>query len=129
MTNTAHPDSQGLAHVLWALALLGAATTAGGFAWFGWRVGVSVGVGALLGAGNLFALTRLVRGILDPEGAKRPVALLALLKFAGLFGGVYLLLELGVVSVPSLAVGYGALPLGIVLGQFRYTPARAKEGS
>ncbi len=130
MTTQAHPDSQGgLTHVMWALALLGVAASAGGFAWFGWRVGVSVGIGALLGAGNLWVLARVVRGLLDPEAPSRPVALLALIKFTALFGGVYLLLHLGVVSVPSLAVGYGALPLGIVLGQFRSPPARAKEGS
>jgi hypothetical protein len=49
------------------------------------------------------------------QGRTAPWGVVALLKLLTLFGGVWLLLERGVVSGLSLAAGYAALPFGITL--------------
>ncbi len=49
------------------------------------------------------------------KGNTAPWAVIAVLKMILLFGGVWLLLQSGLVSAMSLAMGYAALPLGITL--------------
>ena len=43
-------------------------------------------------------------------------AAIALLKFFALLGGIFLIMRTGVVTGLSLAVGYGAMPMGITVG-------------
>ncbi|MEZ4373018.1 MAG: hypothetical protein R3B07_19500 [Polyangiaceae bacterium] len=42
---------------------------------------------------------------------------------------MFALLRLGAVDILALGVGYAALPLGIVLGQFKTAPTQAREGN
>jgi len=81
-----------------------------------WDFGVSCGVfaGALIAVGNLWAFSLVGRGFLVGEGSARVVwGLLGVLKFVGLMVGVGLLLRFHIVGAIPLAVGYGALPIGI----------------
>ncbi len=124
-----HNSSTGIAPVLWAVGLLGVAASAAGFAWVGWFAGLSVAIGASLGAANLWLLARVVTAFLEPTAPQRPLVLLTLIKFAALFGGVFALARLGAVDILALGVGFGMLPLGIVLGQFKAPAIAAREGN
>ncbi len=81
---------------------------------------LSVAIGAAIGVANLYVLGRVVQAFLSPTGARLPWTVVVLLKFAGLFGGVYLLVQYAGVQVLPLVVGYGALPLGIVFSQVKH---------
>jgi len=122
-------SNTGIAPVLWAVGLLGLAASAAGFAWVGWFAGLSVAIGASLGAANLWLLARVVSSFLDPDAPPRPLVLLAIIKFTALFGGVFALVRLGAVDILALGVGFGTLPLGIVLGQFKSPAIAAREGN
>ncbi len=128
---TTDSSNTGIAPVLWALGLVGAALTAGSFAYFGVKEGFSTGLGVVLAAGNLWVIAKVISGFLSPSAgtSKGGLLLITLIKFAALFGGVFALLRLGALDILALGVGYAALPLGIVLGQFKSAPAQAREGS
>ncbi|MGE0322659.1 MAG: ATP synthase subunit I [Polyangiaceae bacterium] len=128
---TTDSSNSGIAPVLWALGLVGAALTAGSFLYFGAKHGFSTGLGVLLAAGNLWVIAKVISGFLSPsEGkSKGGLFLITLFKFAALFGGVFALLSLGAVDILALGVGYAALPLGIVLGQFKTAPTQVREGN
>jgi hypothetical protein len=89
---------------------------------------VSVAGGALLAAANLWALGRVVRSLLSASGSRAAWAMLAVLKFAALVVGCYWLLVAKVVDLLPLALGYGALPLGIVAAQLAAGSAPQREG-
>ncbi len=113
MPNT--DEEQGLRAALWAIALTGAALT---LAWpfmFGREGMVGVALGSAIAAFNLWSLGRIVRAFMN--GAGLPWVLLAAFKLIGLLVLVALLLKLGIATVIPLAVGYGALPVGIVFAQ------------
>jgi hypothetical protein len=78
---------------------------------------LGVGVGAAAAFGNLWLIGRIV-GAFVSGAAKLPWALIAVLKFTVLYTGLYLLVKHEVVAIMPLAIGWGALPLGIVAGQF-----------
>ncbi|MCA9627189.1 MAG: ATP synthase subunit I [Myxococcales bacterium] len=128
---TSASSNAGIAPVLWALGLVGAALTAGSFAYFGVKSGFSTGLGVLLAAGNLWVIAKVISGFLTPDESKSKggLFLITLIKFAALFGGVFALLRLGAVDILALGVGYAALPLGIVLGQFKTAPSQVREGN
>jgi hypothetical protein len=86
-----------------------------GLAIFGPRAGLGVLFGGLIATANLFVFSRVVRAFLDKKGNTAPWAVIAVLKMVFLFGGVWLLLQSGIVSAMSLAMGYAALPLGVTL--------------
>jgi hypothetical protein len=103
-------------------ALLGVAATAavgcllaGGLA--GWRTALSVGVGGIAALANLWLLGLLVSRWLGSEGKAGPWALLALLKFGALVALLSGLVAWKVARPIPLILGFGALPIGIVLGQ------------
>ena len=50
------------------------------------------------------------------------------LKFTVLYTGLYLLVKHDVVAIMPLAVGWGALPLGIVAGQTGAAPSESEKG-
>lgn len=70
-------------------------------------------VGALIASLNLLVLARTVRSIVDGGGASW--AGVALLKFLVLLAVTYGLIHNRLVSPLALAVGFGALPFGILL--------------
>jgi hypothetical protein len=83
----------------------------------------SVAIGALLAAGNLAAIGLVVRGVM--RGALLSWGSLASVKFMLLLGAVWLVLKNHWAGAAPLALGYAALPLGIVIGQLlRAAPVR-----
>jgi len=82
-----------------------------------------VAIGALLAALNLAAIGLVVRGVL--RGALLSWGSLASVKFMLLLFVTWLVLKNHWAGPVQLALGYAALPLGIVIGQLlRPTPAR-----
>lgn len=113
---TANADASILRRTLIAvvtIAGIGAALATG---LRGLHTGASVLIGGLLGAGNLWAIARLVRGFLAESGPKASWTVLAMVKLAALFAIVIALVMSGLAELLALAVGYAALPLGIVVG-------------
>jgi len=82
-----------------------------------------VAIGALLATMNLLAIGLVVRGVL--RGALLSWGSLAGVKFMLLLFVTWLVLKNHWAGAVPLALGYVALPLGIVIGQLlRPTPAR-----
>ena len=84
----------------------------------GWDLRVSFGVfvGALLALGNLWAFRLVGRGFFSGDGSSRAVwGLIGAFKFVGLLVIVAVLVRCNIVGAIPLAVGYGALPLGIAV--------------
>jgi hypothetical protein len=97
----------GLAAVFASVALFGA----------GSKASLSVAVGAGLGAADLWALGRIVRGMLVPGGAVGAWVALGMLKLGVVFGALYVLIRSGFADILPLALGLATLPLGIVIAQ------------
>ena len=121
-------EDSGLRAALWATALTGAALTlASPFMLGPFGLGHGGAIGVALGSGiaafNLWALGRIVRAFMN--GAGLPWVLLGALKLVGLLVVVAGVLKLGITTVIPLAVGYGALPVGIVFAQLGAARPRA----
>lgn len=105
-----------------AVAISGGFLTLGALVFGGAAAALSVGTGAGLALGNLWALARIVVALLPDESGRTPSgglggwALLGMLKMVGLLGAVWLLMRHGVVSPLPLVIGFGALPIGIAIG-------------
>jgi hypothetical protein len=126
---TQNTDQNGIAAALWSVAVVGALLALGGPALLGSGTRASLALGALLAVGNLWAVARMVRGFLNPAGGVRsPWVSLAMLKFGLLFLGVMFLVRGGYAKILPLAIGYAALPLGIVVSQLKSAAAAAGEG-
>lgn len=119
-----------------SVAAVGAGLTVAALWLFGVSVTWSVAVGAVLAASNLWALARIMVPLLpsDEATARRRNrgrhALAAVLKMLGLVGGVWLLMRHGVVSPIPMVVGFGSLPIGIVIGSLvsdRSAPGQTEE--
>ena len=90
------------------------------------RTGLSVAVGAIIGAANLYALARIITSALagpaapnEEAAAPRPSRLwmpFAFLKVLFLYAGLWVLLSLHLVAPMALFVGLGSLPIGIAIG-------------
>ncbi len=85
---------------------------------FSARAGLSCGIGAAIAASNLYALAKIIGALVTPGASRSAVGWVfaLLMKMAILFGGIWLLLTWGVVTVVPLVVGYMTLPLGIAIG-------------
>lgn len=117
-TTLTHTEKDGsMARAMWAVALVGVATTVAAAFLGGALAARSVALGAAVAAANLWVITVVVRGMLGGKQSRVPWPLVAVLKMGVLFGGLYLMLEGGWVDLLPLLAGYGALPLGIVAGQ------------
>lgn len=88
----------------------------GAFATFGVKSGIGVAIGGALAVANLMVFARLGQAFVAGKGSSAPWGIVAVLKLVALFGGVWLILKSGYVSGLALAVGYGALPIGITIG-------------
>ncbi len=105
----------GFRRALLAVALVGVVAVVVAGLLGGTTPAFSCAVGAVAATGNLWLMGRLVRGFVS--GATRlPWVFVALVKLTVLYGGLYLLVASGVVALLPLAIGWGALPLGIVVG-------------
>jgi hypothetical protein len=104
------------------VAVVGVGLSAAALFLFGPSVAWSVAIGAAIAASNLWVLARILVAMMpSDDGDARPGkrgrhALAAVLKMLGLVGGVWLLMRHGVVSPIPLVVGFGSLPIGIVIG-------------
>jgi hypothetical protein len=120
--------TQGLRNALCAVLIVGLVLALALGALSSLRWALAAGGGALLAAVNLWALGCVVRGLLSSARSRAAWALLAVLKFSALVAGCYWLLATGVVELLPLAVGYAALPLGIVFAQLTFRFAPQQEG-
>ncbi len=115
-----------------AVLALGAAFGLAGAVLFGMRAGFSVVVGASVAAANVWALAKVIAGLLPadgqaPAGGVASWLVMALLKVVALFGGVWLLMSRHVVSPLPLFVGIGCMPIGIAIGAI-VSDRRAQPG-
>jgi ATP synthase I chain len=85
-------------------------------------VAFSVAVGGALATLNLWALARIIAALLpvDDRAARAQSrvgwALVGMIKMVALVAVVWLLMRHGVVAVLPMALGLGALPIGIAIG-------------
>lgn len=117
----------GLAIIVRTVAAVGLldAVTVGYFA--GRGAGASAAYGATLGLANLWILGRMVRSFLGSSGTSKTWVVAALTKLAVLVLAMYLPVRAGLVQVLPFIIGFGALPLGIALGQLLTVPPKSKE--
>lgn len=113
MTRT--DEDQGVRSALIAIAITGGLLTVASPFVLGKSAVFSVALGAAIAAFNLWSLARIVRAFMN--GAGLPWVLLGAMKLFGLLAVVALVLHLGIASVLPLAVGFVALPIGIVFAQ------------
>lgn len=111
-------DTQvGIRDSMIAVSILGIAGALAAIWLGGMAVARSVAIGAALAVGNLWFLTQMVRGFLARSGATAPFGIIAVLKFVLLFGAMYVLVKTRIVAIMPCALGFGALPVGIVLAE------------
>jgi hypothetical protein len=84
-------------------------------AFFGGRAALGVAIGGALATANLAVFARIVDAFLARRGHAAAWTVAAMLKLLFLFGVVWLILKSDIAPGISIAVGYGALPLGITL--------------
>ena len=82
---------------------------------------LGVAIGAALAVANLWAVAMVIRGFL--RGAGLPWGVVAALKFGALLFVVGIVLKNQWADALPMALGYAAMPLGIVVGQLRRAPA------
>jgi hypothetical protein len=113
---------------MWAVLLVGFASTIAAAFLGGALAARSVALGAAVAAANLWTIGLVVRGMFSGKRSRVPWPLVAVLKMAILFGGLYLALKSGWVELLPLLVGYGALPVGIVARQVSAPHPIEEEG-
>ena len=96
-----------------SVAVSGAVLLVGAGVSFGARTSAAVALGVVIALSNLWVVERLVRLTLENAGGRW--AVIALVKATVLFGLVALLVKTGAVDVLPLVVGFGAMPLGVVV--------------
>ena len=115
MTTQRSDEDTGLRAALWAVALSGAVLTLAAPFLLGKEGVLGVALGSLIAALNLWALTRVVCALMN--GAGLPWVLLGGAKLFLLLALVAVILKLEIAGLVPLAIGYGALPIGIVFSQ------------
>jgi hypothetical protein len=129
MIETNKNDGQAaLRRAITSVAVIGLLAAVLAWVLAGPRASWSIGFGAGLAAANLWALGKLVRVFVTEGGPKAPWAFLALVKFSALVAAVVLLVRSGIADLLALGIGYGALPVGIVIAQLWQTePLRGEN--
>lgn len=112
-TRTLERDAS-LAAAYLGVAVSGALLLVASGIWFGARVTAQVALGVVVALSNLWILEQLVRAYLEARRGRW--AVVALAKGAALLAVVGILLKTGVVALLPLITGFGALPLGVVVG-------------
>jgi len=117
-----------------AVGLAGAAIAIGAFSLYGGKAAASAAFGTVLAIANLFVLGKVIRAMMpEPEpvpgeepgtqepgpqkGSPAAWGIFALLKVVGLFALVLVAVKADWVTPLGFLVGYGALPIGIVMAQ------------
>lgn len=127
MTPTSAADPL-LARAYSVVLVVGAALTLAALFVSGWRTSLGVFAGSVIAFVNLWVLARAVQSLLG--GAQMRWAAFAFLKFLALLGISFVLVRSGAIQPMPLAVGFGALPLGISIAGTLFvpaTPSSAKE--
>ena len=127
-TATESTEPNGIATAIWSVAIVGVVLTLAAPTLLGSGSRLSVAIGVLLAIGNLWAISRTVRGFLYPAAARSPWISLAMLKFAVMFLGVLFLVRGGYAKLLPLVIGYAAMPVGIVLSQLKSAAAPSGKG-
>ena len=109
--------SMGVRHAIIAVSIFGLAGTLAALWLVGMKPARSVAIGSAIAAGNLWLLAQMVRGFLANKGASAPWGIVAVLKFVLLFSAMYVLVKTHAVDILPCAIGFGALPIGIVFAQ------------
>lgn len=119
-------QQSGLLSLIWPVAATGVVLTLLSPFVLGAGEARGVAVGGALATANLAGVAFVVRGVL--RGAMLSWGSLAAVKFALLLFVTYIVIKNHWAGVVPLALGYAALPLGIVVGQLtRAAPVR-REG-
>ena len=127
-TATESTEPNGIASAIWSVAIVGALLSLAAPTLLGDGSRLSVALGVLLAIGNLWAISRTVRGFLHPAGARSPWITLAMLKFAVMFLGVLFLVRGGYAKLLPLVIGYASMPVGIVVAQLKSATAPSGKG-
>jgi len=127
-TATESTEPNGIATAIWSVTIVGLALTLAAPALLGTGSRLSVALGVLLAIGNLWAISRTVRGFLHPAAARSPWISLAMLKFALMFLGILFLVRGGYAKLLPLCIGYAAMPVGIVVSQLKSAAAPSGKG-
>jgi hypothetical protein len=93
----------------------------------GARAGWSVALGAGIAVLNLVVLTRMVKVFLSPQRPSRGWMGLGFIKVALLAAAMYLPPKAGFADLVWMLLGFGALPLGILLGQMFFVAPATRE--
>jgi hypothetical protein len=113
---TTQSGETGIGSVLRVVSVVGLVLVAGACLAGGPRVMLAVAIGAGAAVANLWVIGRLVSSFLGGRG-RMSWSFVAVVKLAVLFGGMFLLIKGGIAGVLPLLIGYGALPIGIVVAQ------------
>jgi hypothetical protein len=115
MSTTTTHDDLAMRRAYGAVAAVGVMLCVGAALLFSVKLGLSALVGSFIAVANLWVLSRAVRNLLSGSGSRTPWALVAAAKFFVLLGVTYVLVRSGVIAPLGLALGFGALPVGILL--------------
>ncbi len=113
----------GTRRAMGAVAVLGVGMVMLAATFAGTRPALGVAAGAAMALANLWAFDVVVRRLLVSSSSKPLWAAAAGLKFCALVCGSFLILEWELLPLLPMAIGYGALPLGIVASAARTQPA------
>ncbi len=117
----------GVRNAIIAVSIFGLLGTVAALWLGGMRPARSVAIGAAIAAGNLWLLAQMVRGFLANKGASAPWGIVAVLKFALLFSAMYVLVKTRAIDILPCAIGFAALPVGIVFAQLLSTRHNQRE--
>jgi hypothetical protein len=101
---------------LTAVAAVAVALSLGALGAFGWSSAMGVATGGLLATLNLWLIGLVSRGVLSGGRHGRLWGIAGGLKFLALLGVAFGLLQAGLTTALTLAIGYAALPLGVTVG-------------
>lgn len=126
ISETSTTESGGTQSAVLAVALVGVLFTLIAPYAIGPGTRVGVALGALVAVLNLLALSYIVRGVVRGNGMSWGV--IGSLKLGALLFVAFIVLKNQWASVLSLAMGFAAMPFGIVLAQLQKTsPARRES--
>jgi len=101
---------------------------AGAYGFQGQHAALGVAIGGVLAAVNLWVFAVIGEALVARRGRTAPWAAIGGLKLVALLAAVWLILRSGVASGLALAIGYGALPMGITLASL-FGPKPPEEGT
>lgn len=100
---------------MFAVLIVGGVFSSAAGALHGLQAAASVAIGAGLGAANLWTVTRVVTAFLS-GAARLPWGAVVLVKLVLIAGALYVIVRSDWILLAPFAIGWGALPVGIVIG-------------